>query len=1027
MNNRAIRIIAVVLLSLLGYRSTTQVVAQHSETKPAQPTTLFTIGTPDARCAEFGLVRTGGWQAYLKVFPNPVVYVVGKSKPEDLPFLHPSHNDSWAGGRAHTFTIKFESAEDVNKPLSLTLGLAGSHPTEPSKVAVTVNGKELPPKQAPCLDGSLAFNMTDTGEMASMVFELPPGAVKRGENSIAITLSGGSWIIYDYIALATIPNPGAQPLDLMKKFQSGPLKGVEEIVFAARVGGWDHYYVNFGYYAEDCNRRGYGDGGRLCKLNLRTGKVTTLIDDPQGGVRDPQAHCDGKTILFSYRKGGQPYYHLYTINADGTGLKQITDGPHDDIEPTYLPDGGIMFVSSRGNRWVNCWLSQVGIVCRCDGDGKNIRMISTNNNHDNTPWALPDGRIVYTRWEYVDRSQVDFHHLWVMNPDGTQQTTFFGNMFPGTVMIDAKPIPGTKKIVASFSPGHGAPEHAGSVTIVDPNGGPDHKPAARRISRGSGFRDPYALSEDCFLVASDTGLHLMDGDGRTQTIYQLPASDRQKRLTCHEPRPLVARPREPVIPSRVDLAKTTGKLILVDAAFGRNMAGVKAGEIKKLLVLELLPKPINFTGGMEPISYGGTFTLERVLGTIPVEPDGSAHAELPAMRSLFFVALDENDMPVKRMQSFVTLQPGETTTCIGCHEHRTTAPPQGLRVKGLGFNPQPSTLLLALRRAPSPIEPIPDMPDVFDFPRDVQPILDRHCVKCHDYDKREGKVILTGDRGPMFSHSYFTLTLLGQFADGRNAYGNRPPRSIGSSASPLMKKVDGSHYGVKLSDHERKMLRLWIETGAAYPGTYAALGTGMLGEYRHNALQHPDLQWASTKAAIEVMNRRCATCHGKGVAPPLPQSATDDKGKPPWEPLRKDDHREWLSRHLVYNLSRPEKSLLLLAPLAKEAGGYGVCGGRAKLPLSQSVRQEPHSPVVDVFPNTNDADYQTLLASIRDAKKYLDDVKRFDMPGFRPNESYAREMRRYGIGEVTDPYAADRAYWASFWHKPSSSSNKTHN
>ncbi len=141
------------------------------------------------------------------------------------------------------------------------------------------------------------------------------------------------------------------------------------------------------------------------------------------------------------------------------------------------------------------------------------------------------------------------------------------------------------------------------------------------------------------------------------------------------------------------------------------------------------------------------------------------------------------------------------------------------------------------------------------------------------------------------------------------------------------------------------MLRLWIETGAAYPGTYAALGTGMLGEYRQNALQHPDLQWASTKAAMEVMSRRCATCHGKGVAPPLPQSTTDDKGKPPWEPLRKDDHREWLSRHLVYNLSRPEKSLLLLAPLSKSAGGYGFCKSNLKseIRLSEAAKSEIES------------------------------------------------------------------------------------
>ena len=114
--------------------------------------------------------------------------------------------------------------------------------------------------------------------------------------------------------------------------------------------------------------------------------------------------------------------------------------------------------------------------------------------------------------------------------------------------------------------------------------------------------------------------------------------------------------------------------VLADIYNGRNMAGVKRGEIKKLLVLETLPMPIHYTGGMEPISYGGTFTLERLVGTVPVEEDGSAYLELPALRSFFFVALDQNDLSVKRMQSFLTVQPGETTSCVGCHEQRTQTP-----------------------------------------------------------------------------------------------------------------------------------------------------------------------------------------------------------------------------------------------------------------------------------------------------------------------------------------------------------------
>ena len=103
----------------------------------------------------------------------------------------------------------------------------------------------------------------------------------------------------------------------------------------------------------------------------------------------------------------------------GTGLRQLTDGPWDDIEPSYLPDGSIVFASSRCQRWVNCWLTQVAILCRSDVDGRNLQPLSSNNEHDNTPWPLPDGRILYTRWEYVDRSQVDYHLLWVVNPDGT--------------------------------------------------------------------------------------------------------------------------------------------------------------------------------------------------------------------------------------------------------------------------------------------------------------------------------------------------------------------------------------------------------------------------------------------------------------------------------------------------------------------------------------------------------------------------------------------------------------------------------
>ena len=239
---------------------------------------------------------------------------------------------------------------------------------------------------------------------------------------------------------------------------------------------------------------GKPDVGKLCKLNVRTGEVTVLLDAGGGSIRDPQVHYDAQKILFSYRKAGTDYYHLYEIQVDGTGLRQITSGPFDDYEPAYLPDGDIVFVSTRCRCWVNCWKTQVGVLYRCDADGGNLRRLSYNHEHDNTPWVLPDGRILYTRWEYVDRSQVEFHHLWTMNPDGTEQTVFFGNTHPGTLMIDAKPIPGTDDVIASFSPGHGVTDHKGIATIVSPRGGPDFEPAARPASpRGLVATDPRPL------------------------------------------------------------------------------------------------------------------------------------------------------------------------------------------------------------------------------------------------------------------------------------------------------------------------------------------------------------------------------------------------------------------------------------------------------------------------------------------------------------------------------------------------------
>lgn len=978
--------------------------------KPAPPETIFWIGRPDASALEFGAARAG-WPSFTKAFPKPVVFRVGTDKPAAWPFIHPSTDDSWAGGRAHTFTIHFEVKELPKRPeLFLIVGPANAHPT-PSELKVALNGREIGVQKVPA--GNASGDAAEYAKLPPLTFALPTGSVRRGSNALTLTLSGGSWFLYDYVyfgANRQPPMPQFADDTLMEQFAAGPMAGVSDIVFCARRPNDSdgHWYANFGYYAHDPQRKAWREGTKLYRWNLATRQARVLIDDLRGGARDPQVHYDAGKILFSYRKGGTEHYHLYEINLDGSSLRQLTDGDYDDIEPSYLPDGGIVFVSSRCKRWVNCWLTQVAVMHRCDADGKNIRTISSNNEHDNTPWPLPDGRILYTRWEYVDRSQVNYHHLWVSNPDGTGQMIFFGNLHPGITMIDAKPVPGSDKIVASFSPGHGQLEHAGVVTLVDPNLGPDVQNAAVRVSRGSHYRDPWAFSEHAFMAAAGGSLVLMDESGVTQEIFKLPEADLKAGMQLHEPRPVLAHARERVIPDRVNPRQGTGRLMLADIYEGRNMTGVQRGEIKKLLVLETLPMPIHYTGGMDPISYGGTFTLERIVGTVPVEDDGSAYLELPALRSFFFVALDEHDLAVKRMQSFLTVQPGEVTSCVGCHEQRTKTPTSRIAFPAVK----------AVRRAPSKIDPIQDVPAVFDFPRDAQPVLDALCVNCHGYEKtaqggpRAGRLILSGDRGPMFSHSYYMMTIARLFSDGRNeARSNYHPRTLGSSASRILKMLDGSHYGVKADERQKKILRLWIESGAAYPGTYAALGCGMIGGYAENQEVNMDLDWPTTRTGAAVIKRRCAECHQQ-PGRLLPLSLSDERGVSFWQPDLRDPRLN-TSRHIVFNLTRPERSLLLLAPLAEQAGGWGLC------------RDTRTGQKTGVFENTEDPDYRTLLAMCAAGKDKLEQSKRFDMPGFRPRADWVREMKRYGVlpvglgsDESIDVYATEQRYWESLWYRP---------
>ncbi len=813
-----------------------------------------------------------------------------------------------------------------------------------------------------------------------------------------------------------------KPGPLLERALAGPLKNVREIVFATRmIKGASHWYGNFGYNCDDENRyffagAGQGDKGRLCKLDIRTGAITVLLDAKGGSVRDPQIHYDAKKMIFSYRKADSIYYNLYEINVDGSGLRQITFGEFDDIEPTYLPDGDVIFVSTRCRRWVNCMTSQVAVLYRCSANGGNIRRLSANVEHDNTPWPMPDGRILYTRWEYIDRSQTKYHHLWTMNPDGTNQTVYYGNMHPELVMIDSKPIPGTNKVISSFCPGHGKLMHYGFANIVSNQTGPDDLTSAKPLKKPGLTVDPYPLSKGLFLAGRNEQLLLMDGNGNFEVIFAIKDSPEavSEKIYLNEPRPIRARKREPVIPPRTDWSETNGRMIVADVYEGRRMEGVKRGDIKKLLVIETLPKPVNFSGRPDLLTWRGSFTMERVLGTVPVEEDGSAHFEVPANRAVFFVCLDENDLSVKRMQSFTSVLPGETTSCVGCHEDRCYSPAATL-----------SKTPLAAQRPASKIAPFAGLPDIVDFHRDIQPIFDEHCISCHNYKEHDGDVLLTADLGPSYSHSYFTLFAKLQIADGRNGHGNQPPRSIGTSASRLMNKIDGSHYDVKVSPDQWRTVWLWIETGAAYVGTYAALrnyeqqamGSGV---GRFSDLKRPSAHQDVFASQRDVFERRCADCHDindreseSSMALPFDPLFRGKKGKSRGQPqlgteriILENDFYHRFSPNVLINLTRPQLSPLILGPLAKKAGGWESCPG--------------------VFKDKNDRDYRSLLSALKESKAYIDTIPRYSTPDFKPNRQYVREMKKYGIlpkgfdpeKDEIDVFATDEKYWRSFNHVP---------
>lgn len=670
------------------------------------------------------------------------------------------------------------------------------------------------------------------------------------------------------------------------------------------------------------HERHFLPGSELCLLEWdgAANGVRTLLKDGEGAIRDPAVSWDGTRVLFAWKRSRDADdYHLYEMGVASGRIRQVTSGlGFADYEPAYLPDGDIIFSSTRCVQTVDCFWTEVSNLYTCDADGRYLRRLGFDQVHTVFPTVLGDGRVIYTRWDYNDRGQIFPQALFQMHPDGTGQSEFYGNgsWFPTTI-THARGIPGTQRVLAILCGHHSS--QAGKVAVIDPARGrqensgvrlvaPERETRAERIDaygqEGELFQYPYPLSDREFLVGfaprgwdhpdkrdrrkgdADFGIYWMDVTGRRELLVRDPG------VACQQPVPLVARARPAARPSSVDPRRAEGTCYVQDIYAGPGLAGVPRGTVRRLRVVALDFRPAGVgnngsrgPGGAAlistPVAIGnGSWDAKIVLGDARVHDDGSAFFLAPARTPIYFQALDGKGRALQTMRSWTTLQPGENQSCVGCHEHKNSAPPTA------GYRGA-----AALKAGPQALEPFHGPARGFSFQREIQPILDRHCVGCHgDRQKRmdpkrmdwaahqeidpdwsralaslpaalaagaspdapiaqvaqKAAFSLRGDPrlDPIarrrWSDAYLNLTLAqpanndwdrGSFAgqcDGLmvNWIGSQsipaplPPCAAGSIRSGLLPLIESGHGGVQLSREELEKLACWIDLLVPYCGDY---------------------------------------------------------------------------------------------------------------------------------------------------------------------------------------------------------------
>jgi hypothetical protein len=601
-------------------------------------------------------------------------------------------------------------------------------------------------------------------------------------------------------------------------------------------------------------------------------------------------------------------------------------------------------------------------------DGGNVKRLSANYLNDFTPYVLNDGRLIYTRWEYVDRPAIPIQSLWTLYPDGTNLRGYFGNrvLSPGSFM-DARPIPNSTAILCTMT-GHNGPTR-GAIGLVNrvmgdnaqasiTNLTPDSPLPA--VNEGNGNTDgvklyscPVPLDDFRFLLSAKGPVLVRTIAGNCVSTV-LPEPDDQMQYFCAQP--VRSRPIPPVLASGLPsdspaaaAGETEATLFLQDVYAGLS-PWVARGEVKRIRVVREMEKAVRIDPGLRAfgfqfpvISCGATYAAKNVLGELPVNEDGSAYFRVPAGVPIYFMALDAEGRAVQRMRTFVHLMPGEVQGCVGCHDSRQQRPVlTGSRPSG----DEPLTL---------------EAPEWgrggFSFSTVVQPVLDRYCVKCHNPVEAPKAVDLSAGKTDFFNVAYEVLAREKQGSKGSPYVSWIPtyngeeqnilkidPKTWGSPASPLAELIRSGHPDaqgkprVEMDDASRRRMFAWMDLNVPYYHTSETAYPEKEG-CRRLVPEHLE------EVLKQVSARRCVECHTKGIP-----------------------RREWI------RITEPECNPFLMAPLKVDQGGSGRCGKA-------------------VFADKSDSDYVAILDTFKPIVEVLAKRPRMDMPGGKPAPDVCRDRK----------------------------------